>query len=117
MITKIAAYAPDEWSFIVEMLEEKYIENIAKDYEGEDSDSFSALGLEKENHEERWVSCKNVLMRKATQEMWRKTSKEQINTLLKAMYDVKALSIKMLNGGDYTPNQMIEEWRRANDNI
>lgn len=115
MITKIAAYAPDEWSFIEQMLEKEAIENTEKEYEEKDTDTFSQFGLEKEIVQEPWEGCRDILMRKATQEMWRRTSKDQVNTLLKAMYNMKVLSVKMPNGGDYTPDQLIEEWMHANE--
>lgn len=109
MIKKISAKFPNEWSFIGSMLEKDIIEDTIKnfDFEGE-NDVFSEFELEKEVSQEPCKACVAVLMREATQEMWRRTSKEKVNNMLKSMYEINALSVKMMNGVEYTPKQLIE---------
>lgn len=118
MIKKIAAQFPNEWSFIGTMLEKDVIEDIIKnfDFEGEE-DVFSEFGLEKEVAQDACGSCVALLMRKATKEMWQRVSKEQANALLKDLYAVKAVCVKMPNGVEYTPKQIIETWKELNENI
>ena len=111
---------PREWEFISKTLGRETIDEIASSYEDSENSEFermcSELGLEMipRNIPEE---CMHFLYRKASKAMWRGISKDQANAMLKAMYSVNAVSIKMANGADYTTREIIESWKYANENL
>lgn len=106
--TEIAANSPQKWKFITSKLDKKCIEEIIHSItEGSKYDVFEEFGLEKEGKElELWEKCVDFLMRKASKEMWKEFTKEQVNSLLKSMFDMGAISVVLADGASYTAEEI-----------
>ena len=113
---EIATNNPQQWKFIVDKLSKECIEEIIISFYGVDKhDAFDMFGLEKEVHEiELWEKCRDFLVRKASKEMWKGFSKEQINNLLHSMYAVGATSILLQDGASYTTEEIVNTWKVVN---
>lgn len=81
--------------------------------EDDEPDEFG-LVIEEELRKPNWEKCCRFLFGEASKKMWQGITKEQANELLRSMYAVKAVSVKMKNGAEYTTNGIIKCWELAN---
>lgn len=119
ILDKIIVKYPDKWIFIVKMLDKLVIENIASNYaevseDSEQKEMFEDLGLELMPRDIP-EDCMHFLLRQASVMMWRNISKDQVNSILKAMDSVNAISIRLADGNDYTARKIMEHWKKVNE--
>lgn len=103
-----------EWEFIIGSLEKEEIQEIAEDFSGIDPFSPDPFGMINAPSNDYVTSCKCSLMRVASAKMWRRISKDQANSLLKAMQEIGVVDIKMPNMETYTAKEIIDSWKKAN---
>ena len=117
IISNISFDSPREWEFIVSKLSKDFIEDAAASFDSWyfTYSSNELLGLVDPEPPEAWTICKNRLMQESSKKMWASISKDQANQLLKSMYAVGATEITMPNGRTYSPSDIIDCWKNANE--
>lgn len=117
MKEKMWAECPDKWSFIVNTMTKDDIDNIvANFFKSSELDRFMddtkiSMG---DVSPEPWKSCIALLMRKASAIMWKNSSKEAVNSLLRIMRELSIVRIEMPNGISYTAKEIVDAWKQAN---